>query len=155
MFARAVSIKVKHDGESELIRVFEQDVVSRFQREPDFLGLLAFILTDGTEALSLSLWDQERGTGANCPPDFGVLTALAGVVRGTPSVQVYWVSQSTLRTMKNMLGQEEGDEATPDLEVYQSCATSFPIIARTVHAELRFPACVATYQSSLQGNPIL
>jgi hypothetical protein len=42
--------------------------------------------------------------------------------------------------MKNMQGQEEGVEATPDLEVYQSCATTFPIVARTVHAELRFPA---------------
>jgi len=155
MFARAVSIKVKYDGESELIRIFEQEVVPRFLREPDFLGLLAFILTDGTEALSLSLWDQERGTGANCPADLGVLTALAGVVGGTPSIQVYWVSHSTLRTMKNMLGQEEGGEASRDLEVYQSCVSAFPMVARTVHAKLRFPASVATYESSRQGNPIL
>ena len=155
MFARAVSIRVKHDGESELIRVFEQDVVLRFQRDPDFLGLLAFILTDGAEALSLSLWDQEKGAETNCPPDLGMLTALGGVVRGTPSVQVYWVSPSTLRTMKEMLGQGEGVEATSYLKVYQSCATRFPIVARTVHAELRFPASVPTYNSGLNGNLIL
>jgi hypothetical protein len=140
MFARAVSIKAKHDCESELNRIFEQKVVPRFQQERDFLGLLAFILTDGTQALSLSFWDQEKSAEANCPADLSALTALAGVIQGTPSVQVYWVSHSTWQTMKNMQGQEEGVEATPDLEVYQSCATTFPIVARTVHAELRFPA---------------
>ena len=155
MFARAVSIKVKNDDESALARIFEQEVVPRFQQEPDFLGLLAFILTDGTEALSLSLWDQERGTGANCSSDHGVLTALAGVVRGTPSAQVYWVSHSTLHTMKNMLGREIEIEASPDLEVYQSCATAFPIVTRTLRAELSFPANVAPYESKARRNPAL
>ncbi|HEV2349172.1 MAG TPA: hypothetical protein VG028_04920 [Terriglobia bacterium] len=155
MFARAVSIKVKHDGESELARFFEQEVVPRFQQEPDFLGLLAFILTDGTEALSLSLWDYDKISGGNCSSDLGPLTALPGVVRGTPSVQVYWVSPSTLHTMKNMLGQEVEVEALRDLEVYQSCATPFPMVARMVHAQLRIPASVSSYDFNAQGNPYL
>jgi hypothetical protein len=154
MFARAVSIKVEHDCEAELTTLLEQEVVPRFQQERDFLGLLAFILTDGTEALSLSLWDQEKSARANCPADLSELTALARVVRGTPSVQVYWVSNSTLHIMKRMLGQGEGVEATPDLEVYQACATAFPIVARTVHAELRFPSGVASYEFNAHGDPI-
>ena len=154
MFARAVSIKMKSDCEVELTRIFEQEVIPRFRQERDFLGLLAFILPDGTEALSLSLWDKEENAGANCPANLSALTALARVIRGTPSVQVYKVSNSTLHTMEKMLGQGEGVEAIPDLKVYQACATDFPIVARTVHAELRFPAGVASYEFPAEGNPI-
>ena len=100
MFARAVSIKVKPGCEAELTRIFEREVVPRFRQERDFLGLLAFILPDGTEALSISLWDKEKSAGANCPANPSALTALARVIRGTPSVQVYKVSNSTLHTME-------------------------------------------------------
>jgi hypothetical protein len=155
MFARAVSIKMKPDCEAKLTRILEQEVIPRFREERDFLGLLAFIRPDGTEALSLSLWEQEESAGANCPTSLSALTALARVVRGTPAVQVYKVSNSTLHTMEEMLGQGEGVEAIPDLKVYQACATTFPIVARTVHAELRFPASVASYEFNAQGNPIL
>lgn len=143
MFARVVSIKMRPDCESELSRIFEQEVVPRFRQERDFLGLLAFIRTDGTQALSFSFWDQEKRSEANCPADLSALTALAGVIQGTPAVQAYWVSHSILQTMKNILSQEEGVKVSPDLQVYQSCASAFPIVARTVHAELRFPTSVA------------
>ena len=155
MFARAVFIKMKPDCEAELTSIIEQEVIPRFRQERDFLGLLAFIRPDGTAALSLSLWDQEESAGANCPASLSALTALAGVVRGTSSAQVYKVSNSTLHTMRKMLGQGEGVEAIPDLKVYQACATTFPIVAHTVHAELRFPAIVASYEFNAQGNPIL
>lgn len=155
MFARAVFIKVKPGCEAELAEIFDQEVIPRFRQERDFLGLLAFILPDGTEALSISLWDKEKSAGANCPADLSALAALARVIRGTPSAQVYKVSNSTLRTMEKMLCQGEGVEAIPDLRVYQACATDFPIVARTVHAELRFPDSVASCDFNAQGNPIL
>jgi hypothetical protein len=56
--------------------------------------------------------------------------------------------------MKEMLGQREGSEATSDLKVYHSCATGFPIVARTVHADLRFPAGAAPFDSIPQENPV-
>ncbi len=154
MFARAVSIKMKPDCEVELTGIFEQEAIPRFRQERDFLGLLAFMLPDGTEALSLSLWDKEKSAGANCPANLSALTALARAVRGTPSVQVYKVSNSTLHTMKKVLGQGKEVEAIHDLKVYQACVTTFPIIARTVHAELRFPASVASYEFHAEGNLI-
>jgi hypothetical protein len=150
IFARAVSIKVKPGCAAELTRVLEQDVIPLFRQERDFLGLLTFIRRDGTGALSLSFWDHEKTAGANCPADLSTLTALAGVIQGTPSVQVYTVSNSTLRFMETMLRQEEGVEATPDLKVYQACATAFPLVARTVHAELRFPAIPAPQEFNAQ-----
>ena len=62
MFARAVVIKVQPGCEVELTRTFEQQVIPRFREERDFRGLLAFTVPDGTEALSLSLWDQQEGS---------------------------------------------------------------------------------------------
>ena len=62
MFARAVVIKVKPGCEVELTRTFEQEVIPRFRKEKDFRGLLAFTVPDGTEALSLSLWDQKENS---------------------------------------------------------------------------------------------
>jgi hypothetical protein len=150
IFARVVSIKVKRGCAAELDRIIEQDVIPLFRRERDFLGLLAFIRRDGTEALSFSFWNQEESAAANCPADLCALTALSGVIRGTPSVQVYTVSNSTLRGMVTMLGQGEGVEAIPDLKVYQACAPAFPLVARTVHAELRFPAILAPQEFNAQ-----
>ncbi len=60
VFSRAVLINVKPGCEVELTRTFEQEVVPRFRKEKDFRGLLAFTVPDGTEALSLSLWDQKE-----------------------------------------------------------------------------------------------
>jgi hypothetical protein len=57
MFARAVVIKVQPGCEVELTRTFEQEVIPLFRKDKDFRGLLAFTFPDGTEALSLSLWD--------------------------------------------------------------------------------------------------
>lgn len=155
MFARAVSIKVNPGFESELTRILEQGVIPLFRREKDFLGVLAFIRPDGTEALSFSLWDKEENVGASCPAELSALTALAGIVRGAPSAQVYEVSDSTLHTMQEMLGQGKEVEAVPDLEVYQACAMTHHIVTSTVHAELRFPARLASYEFDTKGNPIL
>ena len=92
MFARAVVIKVQPGCEVELTRTFEQEVIPRFRKEKDFRGLLAFTVPDGTEALSLSLWDQKESAGGFWTRSFGALTALARVVLGNPSVQVCEVS---------------------------------------------------------------
>jgi len=62
MFARAVVIKVQPGCEVELTRTFEQEVIPLFRKDKDFRGLLAFTFPDGTEALSLSLWDQKENS---------------------------------------------------------------------------------------------
>jgi hypothetical protein len=146
MFARVVLIKSEHDGEARLSRILEQEAIPRFQQNKDFLGLLAFISMDGLEALSLSLWNQEKGKGADCPSDLSELTTLARLFRGAPTAQVYKVSKWTLRTMTKMLGQKERIQSAPDLDVYHACSTAFPLVARTMHAELKFPSREAPYE---------
>lgn len=86
MFARAACIKVEPGCEVELTRILEQEVIPRFRREKDFRGLLAFSLPDGTEALSLSLWDQKERWGGICGRSFGALGALVRLALGKQPV---------------------------------------------------------------------
>jgi len=127
MLTRAVLINVKPGCEVELTRTFEQEVIPRFRKEKDFRGLLAFTVPDGTEALSLSLWDQKESAGGIWARCFGALMALARVVLGIPSVQIYEVSNSAFHTMEQTKHQGEVVEATPDLEIYQSALRPFKL----------------------------
>jgi hypothetical protein len=127
VFTRAVLINVKPGCELELTRTLEQEVVPLFRRERDFRGLIAFILPDATEALFLSLWDQKESAGGIWARCFGALMALARVVLGIPSVQIYEVSNSTFHAMEQTIGQEEVVKATPDLEIYQSALRPFKV----------------------------
>jgi hypothetical protein len=127
MFARAAVIKVKLGCEVELTRTFEREVIPRFRKEKDFRGLLAFTVPDGTEALSLSLWDQKDRVGGFWTRSFGALAALARVALGKPSVQVYEVSNSTFHTLGQLTGQGDVVEAPPDLRIYQSALRPFKV----------------------------
>ena len=127
MVARAVVIKVQPGCEVELTRTFEQEVIPQFRKEKDFQGLLAFTVPDGTEALSLSLWDHKEGGGGFWSRGFGALTALARVALGKPSVQVCEVGNSPLQTLGQVTDHSEGIEATADLRVYQSALRPFNV----------------------------
>ena len=139
MFARAVVIKVQPGCEVELTRTFEQEVIPRFRKEKDFRGLLAFTVPDGTEALSLSLWDQKENTRGFITRSFAALTALARVALGKPSVQVCEVGDSPLHTLGQVTDQGEGIEATADLRVYQSALQPFKVAPARATTGRGFP----------------
>jgi len=127
MFARAVVIKVQPGCEVELTRTFEQEVIPRFRKEKDFRGLLAFTVPDGTEALSLSLWDQKERRGGFWTRSFGALAALARVALGKPSVQVCEVGNFPLPALGQATDPGEGIEVTGDLKIYQSALRPFQV----------------------------
>jgi len=127
MFARAVVIKVQPGCDVELTRTFEQEVIPRFRKEEDFRGLLAFTVPDGTEALSLSLWDQTERLGGFWTRSFGALAALARFALGKSPVQVCEVGHSPFHTLGQGTDQGEGIEATADLRVYQSALQPFKV----------------------------
>jgi hypothetical protein len=127
MFARAMVIRVNPGCEVELTRTFEQEVIPRFRGEKDFRGLLAFTIPDGTEALSLSLWDQKETSRGFFARSFGALTALAKVALGKPSVQVCEVGNSPLQTQGQVTDHEEGIEARADLKIYQTALLPFKV----------------------------
>lgn len=125
VFARAVVIKVNPGCEVELSRIVEQEVIPRFQKEQDFRGLLAFTLPDGTEALSLSVWDQKaRGFFTR---SFAALLALARVTLGRPPVQFCEVCDSPLHSLGQVTNPGKDVEATADLRVYQSALRPYQV----------------------------
>jgi hypothetical protein len=127
MLARAVVIKVQPGCEVELTRTFEQEVIPRFRKEKDFRGLLAFTVPDGTEALSLSLWDQKETARGFFTRSFAALTAMARVALGKSPVQVCEVGISPIPTLGQVADQGEAVEATADLRVYQSALQPFKV----------------------------
>jgi hypothetical protein len=139
MFARAVVIKVQPGCDAELTSTFEQEVIPRFRKEKDFRGLLAFTVPDGTEALSLSLWDRKERSRGFFTRSFGVLTALAGVVLGRSSVHVCEVGNSPLHALGQATDQGEGVEAAADLKIYQSALRPFQVAAARATTGRGFP----------------
>ena len=127
MFARAVVIKVQPGCGAELTRTFEEKVIPRFRKEKDFRALLAFTVPDGTEALSLSLWDRKETSRGFFTRSFGALAALARVALGKPSVQVCEVGNSPSHALQQLTDQGDGVEATADLRVYQSALQPFNV----------------------------
>jgi hypothetical protein len=139
MFARAVVIKVLPGCEVELIKTFEQEVIPRFRKEKDFRGLLAFTVPDGTEALSLSLWDQEERQGGFWARSFGASMALAKVALGKPSVQVCEVGNPPLHASEQVPEPGEGIEETADLKIYQSALRPFEVAPAQSTVSRGFP----------------
>jgi len=125
-------IKLKPGCDVELTRTFEEEVIPRFRKEKDFRGLLALTTPDGTEALSLSFWDQKEKRGGFCNRSFGALAALARVILGKPLVQVCEVGNPAPPITGQATDHGEGSEVTADLRVYQSALQSFKVAhART------------------------
>jgi hypothetical protein len=139
MFARAVVIKVQPGCDVELTKTFEQEVIPRFRKEKDFRGLLAFTAPDGTEAFSLSLWDQKEIGRGFWTRSFSALTALARFAVEKPVVHVCEVGNSPSPTRGRKTDPGEGLEAAADLRVYQSALQPFRV-ARALPATVRgFP----------------
>lgn len=139
MIARAVVIKVQPGCDLELTRTFEQEVIPRFREEKDFRGLLAFTVPEGTEALSLSLWDQKETSRGLFTRSLAALAALAKVVLGRSSVQICEVGDSASCALRQVADPGEGVKATADLRVYQSALRPFQVAPARATTGRGFP----------------
>lgn len=128
VLAQVALIKVEPGCKLELTRTIEQEVIPLLREERGFKGLLAFTLPNGTKALSLSLWDQNKTAGGIWARGVGALAALAKIALGRQPIQVYEVSNSTLHsTARQFTGQEDAVDAPPDLRIYQSALQPFTV----------------------------
>jgi hypothetical protein len=96
MFARKISLQLKPNSVAEFTQAIEKDVIPLLRKQQGFQDEIAFVVSDGTEALSISLWDQKAQAETSHRSTYpAVLKALAKVVEGTPEVHTYEVSNST------------------------------------------------------------
>ena len=96
MFARTVSLQLKPNSVAEFTQIIETDIIPLLRKQPGFQDEIAFVVPDGTEAVSISVWHQQAQAEAYHRGTYpAVLKALANVVQGTPQVHAYAVSNST------------------------------------------------------------
>jgi heme-degrading monooxygenase HmoA len=97
MFARSVTIRVKPNAISEFNRTFEKEILPLLQKQKGFQDAISLVASDGSEAVGISLWDQKLDADAYYRTTYSdVQKLLAKVSEGTPQVQTYDVSTSTI-----------------------------------------------------------
>ena len=97
MFARSVTMRLKPNTVSEFNKTLEKEVLPLLQKQKGFRDELTLVSSNGSEVLGISLWDQKQDAEAYnraAYPD--VQRILSKVIEGTPQVQSYEVSLSTI-----------------------------------------------------------
>ena len=96
MFARTVRMQLKPKSVAAFTRTLENAIIPLLRQQPGFQDEIAFVGPGGTEAVSISVWDQQADAEAYARGTYPyVLKVVAHVLEGTPQVATYAVSNST------------------------------------------------------------
>ena len=96
MFARTVRMELKPNSVAEFTQLLEKDVIPMLRKQHGFKDEIAFVPTDGKEAVAISLWEEkENAETYNRAIYPEVMKTLAKVVVGTPQVRTLEVTNST------------------------------------------------------------
>ena len=100
MFARTVRMELKPNTVAEFTQLLENDVIPTLRKQRGFKDEIAFVPTDGKEAIAISLWEErENAETYNRATYPDVLKSLAKVVVGTPQVHTLEVTNSTFHKL--------------------------------------------------------
>ena len=95
-FARNVHFQIKPGKEKEFSALFESDVIPMLRLQNGFENELTFVNPNG--AVAISLWEDRKSAETyNSSAYPQVLAKLNNVIVGTPKVDTYDVTASTLR----------------------------------------------------------
>ena len=96
MFARNVRLHLKPNMTQQFTQLLEKEVLPVLRKQDGFKDEVAFVVPNGTEAISISFWESKENAEAynrSAYPE--VLKTLNQVVEGSPQLQTYEVSNST------------------------------------------------------------
>jgi hypothetical protein len=97
MFARSVSIRLKSNSVAEFNKTLENEILPLLQKQQGFKDELTLVASNGSEVLAISMWDRKEDAEAYQRATYPqVQTILSKVTDGTPQVQTYEVSTSTM-----------------------------------------------------------
>ena len=97
MFARSISMHLKPNSVAEFNRALENEILPLLRKQKGFQDELVLVSSNGTDAVGISLWDQKDNAEAYNRTTYPeVQQLLSKVIEGTPQVQTYEVSSSTL-----------------------------------------------------------
>ena len=96
MFVRNVALHLKANSAGTFTQTLETDVLPVLRKQNGFKDELDLVGVDGTQAVSISMWDRKESAEAYARDTYpAVLKSLANVVEGTPTVSTFEVSNST------------------------------------------------------------
>ena len=97
MFARTVSFNLKPGLAGEFTRLLDQSVLPMLRKQKGFQDEVSLVAANKANAVGISMWDLQENAETYARSAYAdVLKTLAPVVEGTPQVQTYEVSSSTL-----------------------------------------------------------
>jgi len=96
MYARNVTMHLKANTAGEFTQMLERDVLPLLRKQSGFQDEISFVAPERSEAVAISLWDRQENADKYSRDIYPqVLTSLAKVVEGTPTVEAFEVSNST------------------------------------------------------------
>ena len=97
MFARSVTMRLKPNSVAEFNRTFEKEILPLLQKQKGFQDAISLVASNGSKVVGISLWDQKEDAEAyNLTTYTEVQKILSRGIEGTPQVQTYEVSMSTI-----------------------------------------------------------
>ena len=97
MFTRIVTIKLKANSTPEFTRLNQSNIIPLLRKQNGFRDEMTFVAPERSEALAISLWDTKENAEAYNRTGYPeVLKTLSNVVEGTPKVETFELSSSTL-----------------------------------------------------------
>ena len=100
MFARSVTMRIKANAVAELNKTVEKDILPLLHKQKGFRDELTLVASNGSEVVAISLWDQKQDAEAYQRTTYPeVQKLLSKVIEGTPQVQTYEVSLSTVHRL--------------------------------------------------------
>ena len=96
MFARRISMRLKPNRVAQFTEKEEKEVIPVIRQQKGFRDLMAFVSPSGAEAFVITLWDGPESAEAYGRETYPrMLSLLASVIDGMPTVETYNVSNST------------------------------------------------------------
>jgi prophage antirepressor-like protein len=100
MFTRNVTMKLKLNTAPEFSRLIENEILPLLRKQPGFRDEITIVAPERSEAVAISFWETKENCenyNRNGYPE--VLKILSKLVEGTPKVETFVLSNSTLHKL--------------------------------------------------------
>jgi quinol monooxygenase YgiN len=96
MFSRMLTMHLKPNHVTNLIKVIDETVLPLLRKQEGFKDAVFFADASGTEAMAISLWDRKENAETYANKTYPqVLESLTSLLDGTPQVKALNVLSST------------------------------------------------------------
>jgi len=93
-------MKLKANSAPEFARVIENEILPLLRKQQGFRDEITFVAPERSEAVAISFWETKENAEAYNRTGYPeILKSLAKVIEGTPKVETFELSNSTLHKL--------------------------------------------------------